>query len=594
MRELVLTGCKDFWPKDEGSALFLGPWCFSYNHKYKFWDQKNFRLAPSPWNGKKDILDSYLYISSLCDRITPRLSDIMNRLHSIDRSERFWKVYLTVWLMRWLSNSYNRFRRLENLENLKEKMTVKIISPKTDADKDFRNFWQFDIQSHHYNLSLMSDIIRIAEFDFLFCEEIEKPIGEIGRGESLMSRPRGMINQIMGFFRRSKIFINDYLSGVSLLGSDAYLGSIYGMSSFTKLWLQFSSKPGLKFVKRKDNKLKALKCRRDDLAKYHLDFGAKNKFERIVESILLDHMPDDILTIYENDDKFQSNIKTWIGNDIFISAKSAFRIADIVENGGRWISVQHGGGYGQLLSIANSKIEYEIGDGFVTWGWKDKPLHLTRFCPMPSPLLSNLKTNKETETSLVFVGTAPPAYPGQFSSYFLPEQIIDYFDNKLTFLKTLKKSIISHVKYRPYFEDFGIGEKEYVSRIIPSSQLLTGVKLTSVFSRSRLVVIDHLTTSFLEALTINVPTILFCDPAHFIFSDSAAPFFENLRRAGVLYDDPVSAANKVNEVWADPQSWWTGPDIQIARRVFCSQFACSSRNWRKEWLEFLKTQQNKR
>ncbi len=74
MRELVLTGFSEFWPEGEEDAIFLGPWCFAHNHKYKFWDQKNFSITQSPWKSPKEILDASLYIDSLTDRILPSIS----------------------------------------------------------------------------------------------------------------------------------------------------------------------------------------------------------------------------------------------------------------------------------------------------------------------------------------------------------------------------------------------------------------------------------------------------------------------------------------------------------------------------------------
>lgn len=117
MRELVLTGYKCFWPENEKDALFLGPWCFAGNHKYKFVDQKKFNLARSPWETPDDILKASLYIDSLIDRIIPPLSKIMNNFNSVKYGEQFWEKYTIVWLTHWLGHCYDRYVRLKFLQN---------------------------------------------------------------------------------------------------------------------------------------------------------------------------------------------------------------------------------------------------------------------------------------------------------------------------------------------------------------------------------------------------------------------------------------------------------------------------------------------
>jgi putative transferase (TIGR04331 family) len=81
---------------------------------------------------------------------------------------------------------------------------------------------------------------------------------------------------------------------------------------------------------------------------------------------------------------------------------------------------------------------------------------------------------------------------------------------------------------------------------------------------------------------------LFWNPAHFALTPQAVPYFDKLRSAGILFDNPQDAAKKVNEIWHDVQGWWQQPEVQNAKDEFCHQFARTSKNWRKEWSEFLK------
>ncbi|BCB96324.1 hypothetical protein JZK55_12460 [Dissulfurispira thermophila] len=583
MKELVLTGIKELWPEDEKNAIFLGPWCFAYNHKYKFWDQKKFTLAPSPWEKPQDILDASLYIDSLIDRIIPPLSDLMNNFHKTNYSSQFWKRYFIVWLVHWLGVCYDRYQRLNYLQQgIREKLTVKVLSNRAFSVKDFWDYIKKVTEEHYYNNLLMSEIIQFAQFDFLIPEllDMSKNFQQIKNTSNLGINKK---------FSNIRAFTKSAISSISShLSSSIHLGTVYGISIIDKFYLEFLYDPFFLFNKENNNFI-TLKGERSYLINQTFEFNAKNSFEKVIEKILLQHIPEALLTIYVRERYYKPKIKIWIGNDIYKSEKDAYRIAEICEYGGQWISAQHGGGYGQWFSSPLGKIEYETSNGFITWGWKYKHIYNSNYYSLPSPMLSKLPKHREKKVQLVFVGTMHPAYHYRFHSALLPEQQLEYMDNKRKFLTSITEEIRSHIKYKPYVHDYGTDEIEFITQVLTNRQILKRVKLSRVMQKTRLVVIDYLSTSMLEAFAMNAPTILFWNPEHFVVCNETFPYFDRLRSAGILFDTPEDAASKVNEIWHDVQGWWNQKEVQETKNEFCYQFARSSRNWRKEWLDFLKT-----
>ena len=51
----------------------------------------------------------------------------------------------------------------------------------------------------------------------------------------------------------------------------------------------------------------------------------------------------------------------------------------------------------------------------------------------------------------------------------------------------------------------------------------------------------------------------------------------------LLYYNSKSAAEKLNEIYDDPLTWWQQPEIQTAKDVFCQEFALTSDNSLEEW-----------
>ena len=577
------------WPRDETNAIFLAPWCFAKNYKYKFWEQKNFTIAFSPWKTPGDILQASLYIDSLIDKLVPLLSRFMNNFHGVKYSERFWKIYTLEWLSHWLGHSYDRYQRLKHLpQTINEKLMVKILkSNHSYSFTDCTDYMRKITAGHYYNLLLMSDIIRHAKFDFLVIEEIDIPF-EINENKDgivslrVSNSEAKITKMIIKYLRPIKRIIIDRLN------SSLYLGAINGISMLDRLFFQFFYDPLFIFKKIDTGNLTEIKKERSKLVNQVFEFGAQNNFEKIVEATILNYIPNARINIYSR--KGTNNIRTkiWIGNDIYRSEKYAFRIAEICEQGGRWISVQHGGGYGQTFSFPFGKLEYETSGEFITWGWNFKHIYNSNYYPLPSPMLSKLPQHRQSKEQLIYVGSMETPYPKRLYCDMQPGEIIDYLQNKILFLSHLKKGVFYKIKYVPYFYDYGIGELEFLGRLLSSSQFFLKYNIVREFQSSKLVVIDHRSTSFLQTFAMNVPTILFWNPVHFSVTPFAELYFDKLRSAGILFDTPEGAAEKVNEIWDNVQGWWQKLEVQKAKDEFCHHFAFTSKNWRREWLQFFK------
>lgn len=585
MRELVLTGFKEFWPQDESRAVFLGPWCFAFNHKYKFWEQDKFTLLPSPWKSHKDVLDASTYINHLLDRIFPKLSVLMNEAHNTQYGEKFWRIYLITWLLHWLGVAYERYLRLEVADAyFKEKANVKIIDQEHLEVKDYNGFMIKIMREHGYNLLLMSDILKLSDFKFL-SPEIARISSSLEDASTMSSgqNSRQITGKIMSMV---KYVLKNNTAGH--LANGLFLGNIYGMSGWDKFYINLLLGGNFLLTGNNDGNLESLTIDDPYFSKKTIQIGAQNKFEVIVERLLLKYIPLELLTVYKLRGKRKNTVKTWVGNDIYRSTGAAFNIAMICDNGGRWFSVQHGGGYAATESFPLRKIEFETSDGFISWGCKETRDYKSGCYPLPSPKLSKLPNHKKRNDDLVFVGTMHPPYFYRLHSKLLPEQLTSYLFGKRVFMEQLKPDILSALKYRPYMNDYGVNEVEFVKKLITDRQLLIKGIITKRITSARLIVIDHMETTLLEALAMNAPTILYWDPKYFVISPEADVHYDRLRKASILFDSPQAAADKVNNVWDNVEIWWKQRDVQEARAGFCNHYASTAKNWRLFWAKELK------
>ncbi len=85
---------------------------------------------------------------------------------------------------------------------------------------------------------------------------------------------------------------------------------------------------------------------------------------------------------------------------------------------------------------------------------------------------------------------------------------------------------------------------------------------------SRLTVINYISTSYLEALIADIPTIILWNQDAYFLEDKYKGFFDDLVEVQVVHTDPVEEAHFVEQVKDNPEKWWHSSKVQHARREF--------------------------
>jgi putative transferase (TIGR04331 family) len=86
--------------------------------------------------------------------------------------------------------------------------------------------------------------------------------------------------------------------------------------------------------------------------------------------------------------------------------------------------------------------------------------------------------------------------------------------------------------------------------------------------QSELVVIDYISTSYLECLVMNIPFILFWDIEAYYLKDEYADFFTPLVNVGICQTNPAEAAKFVEKIKDNPAEWWFSESTQAGRKEF--------------------------
>ena len=93
--------------------------------------------------------------------------------------------------------------------------------------------------------------------------------------------------------------------------------------------------------------------------------------------------------------------------------------------------------------------------------------------------------------------------------------------------------------------------------------------MADLLPQARVMIATRNATTFLESFAMDVPTIIFWNPNHWELRETATPVFESLIEAEILHYSPISAANKLSNIWNEVDSWWSSEPVITARRSFC-------------------------
>jgi len=94
------------------------------------------------------------------------------------------------------------------------------------------------------------------------------------------------------------------------------------------------------------------------------------------------------------------------------------------------------------------------------------------------------------------------------------------------------------------------------------------ISTVELISRSKLIIVNYLSTAYLQALISNIPTvILFDNDGHHLTSESIT-FYDDLLSVGIFQNSSIAAADFISEVSNQLDAWWYSSDVQTARLKF--------------------------
>jgi putative transferase (TIGR04331 family) len=171
-------------------------------------------------------------------------------------------------------------------------------------------------------------------------------------------------------------------------------------------------------------------------------------------------------------------------------------------------------------------------------------------------------------------------YEDRLSIWDTDREHLTYFEDLILFIDMLDEGPREYLNVRLRHESstdrFNSGQR--LNELLPKVRTeYWEVPILEQFNKTRLAIFSYDSTGMLESLALNIPTMAFWQNDLDHLNDSAKSYYQILVDAGIVHLSAKSIARKVNEVWTDVDSWWSQDSIQLARKVFCDQYARTSK-----------------
>ncbi len=111
---------------------------------------------------------------------------------------------------------------------------------------------------------------------------------------------------------------------------------------------------------------------------------------------------------------------------------------------------------------------------------------------------------------------------------------------------------------------------------------------TVLLNRCRILVVDYLSTPWLQGLIAGIPMIVLFNSDSYYLDDDHLDFFDDLIASGIFQTDPAAAANFLTSTMGNIDAWWKSSPVQVAIQKFLDENFDTSGDLESKLLSFCK------
>jgi putative transferase (TIGR04331 family) len=554
----------------ERPVVFLGEWCRRIDREPAWRALEGVVARPVRFDGsdRERVIGR---IDILSRELLAELTELLNRLHGIRRSQRYWRILLGHWLHRYSCVLFHRWYAVQKvLDEHRISGTIVFTGPGAQLAGRDTAALSWASNDDVWNNVLIGRVVQQSASVPIEHHELQElhPNGvrssfQTEERDTRVLSPTRLIDSALRVFQRptSSFLVSSYLPRLQAMLLSMRLGDVP----------RLRQSPPVQPIAA-DSELRAAN---------RLDPGADQGLPGFARRMLVEMLPICYLEGFAALHR-QVAQQDWPSRPRLIFTSNSFDTCEVfklwaaqkTEEGRPYIIGQHGSNYGTASYCPSETECVETADAFITWGWRGNNAKCRPAFIFKTAGRSRAKS--QPRGGLLLVEGCLPHLTSAWDPY--PE-FAAYQEDQFRFVEGLPENLRRMLTVRLHTEYTKLPwcEPERWRRRLPAVTLENGTTpLAELLRRSRLVVHSYDSTGVLENLALNIPTLCFWSGGISHLRESAVPAYGLLMEAGILQVTAQSAAAKVAEIWPDLTAWWGSAAVQDARVRFCHQYARST------------------
>lgn len=558
-RNLILIKRDNLQKKAD--TYYLGAWCLHQNENLLP------RTVKYPWDNRELMYKDFGTIKKYIIKYEKILTKVLNKIHKTQHSYLFWKIQLYPWLGYTIISFFHSFRIFKTLT----KKNIKWQAMATDINKlNLAPNSSIEFISHFLNDDWNSYIFGRTMENFINCHVFwKKRDYKLLNEKKSISYAKTLLLKITRYFkilfrlinRKKVIFLyREYLPKAEKIKIDYSLNRIpsldFPTESLTKI------KPNFKLRKKIAEQLKKT---------------AKTPFDTLLQNNLHNFIPTHLLENFLELKKAAAKstfpkspkvILTSIGQAYDDPFKYFYGTQP--QHVKRFI-ISHGG-YGVAKYCYDEDHDNSICDKYLTWGWKFKKNQIK--VGIQKTLNKKIIANKNG--GLLFLAITTPKINYTLDSCPRAGQNLSEIRNHIDFFKRIDSKIQKSFTVRAFEHgDQWLYNRRWLQNNLAFYPKIMGTEksLYKVIKDFRIAVVTWNATVVRELFSLDFPSLLIWDNTKYETHRSASEIYKSLVKANLLFYSHLRAADFLNSIWSNVDSWWLNSKTRNARRTFCDTFA---------------------
>lgn len=556
--------------------LFLGTWCVKEKYK-SLWSKLDYQILNHHWDDPYQMEKDSRKIDDIYEKILDQLVLWLNNYHSLDWTNREWRIVIGPWLHKFIEISFDRWRSIEssnekfdiketvianvNLEDIYTK-SFSDLSKKSKTKDWNRNFYdliikyldripyRIDNDTKYKRKDFDNKKLKIKNFSFFCLKKVIK---------------FRLLMPLLNILKKNDqiAIVDSYLNLKNIITLKIIFRS-FPLGDYTPFkYFSLSNKDSLK---------------RNEI---NLKLNTLNQYEKFIADII----PRIIPSIYIEDLKkilnFSNKIALPKSPKLIITAVSIwhdeiFKIwaAKNINKGSKLAILQHGGDYGYALVTPFEKHEEKISEQYFVWGWGKKDSNMINIPVHIVNKKDEAKFNQKGNITIVTNFLNENKYLSQIhSSWLHAKRSKRYTDN----ISGLIKSLYGEVKAKMILRKFPLDNSipKNINQLLNQKKIsLSNIKNMSIeLNSSKITIFTYSSTPFLESMVLDRPCLLFYDEFLEPIREDAKEYFNFLIEVNIIHITIDSLKNHLVNIEDGIEKWWNNNLVVDAKNLFCEKFA---------------------